>query len=160
MIFCNYLTLIISLSSMCRRVLSKQDSWCVCLVENSSLLSTFLFGRLLSAMAAIISDLNLTLLNRSNISNDIMKPPYNGDITRNAKISFILNLSIVIISLIGNPLTICVVLRKRFRSTSTGFYILCLAVFDILYTLFWPLETTTKVRGVIVSVYLHCELNS
>ena len=108
-------------------------------------------------MAAIISEFNLTLLNRSNISYDVMKPPSNNDISRNAKISLGLNLSFVIISLIGNPLTICVVLRKRFRQTSTGFYILCLAVYDTLYTIFWPLETTTKVRKVIVSVDLHCE---
>ena len=123
-------------------------------------MGTFLHGRLLSAMAAIISDLNLTLLNRSNISNGIMESPSKGDISRNAKISFALNLSIVIISFAGNPLTICVVLRKRFRLTSTGFYILCLAIYDILYTLFWPLETTTKVRGVIISVDLQCELSS
>ena len=120
-----------------------------------SFLSTFHYGRLLSLMASIISELNITLLNRFNISNDVMKSPFNSDSNRNAKISFGLNLSIVIISLIGNPLTICVVLRKRFRQTSTGFYILCLAIYDIIYTIFWPLETATKVRKVVVSVHLH-----
>ena len=86
----------------------------------------------------------------SNVSNNIIKPQSNGDRSRNTIISFVLNLSIVFVSLIGNPLTICVVLRKRFRLTSTGFYILCLAMYDTMYTIFWPLETTTKVLDFMI----------
>ena len=93
------------------------------------------------ATISYFNENSTSLTNTTKLSN----PPSTSGLSRNTLISFVINISIVIISLIGNPLTMCVVLRKRFRSTSTGFYILCLAFYDTLYTIFWPLETATKV---------------
>ena len=92
-----------------------------------------------------ISNVTLTM-NHSKTSLNL--PPSNR-ISRNSLISFVLIISMVLVSFVGNSLTICVVLRKRFRSTSTGFYILCMAICDMLFMICWPLETTTKVGDTI-----------
>ena len=85
---------------------------------------------------------NITAL---NITTKSLNQSNSSAISWNSLISFAINISFSIVSFIGNPLTICVVLRERFRSTSTGFYILCLAIYDMLFIIFWPLETTTGV---------------
>ena len=90
---------------------------------------------------------NLTHFTNITTTPTIQTP--SAEISTNSLISFAINISLSIVSFVGNPLTICVVLRQRFRSTSTGFYILCLAIYDMLFTIFWPLETTTKVSVIM-----------
>ena len=95
----------------------------------------------------------------TNITTEPINQTPSTEISTNSLISFAINISLCIVSFVGNPLKICVVLRQRFRSTSTGFYILCLAIYDILFTIFWPLETTTKV-SVTEQKILNSEINN
>ena len=89
---------------------------------------------------------NASFAMNNSSTNDGTSVQQSTGITTSALVSTVATFCLVIISLIGNPLTACVVLRKKYRSTSTGFYILCMAVFDTMYTIFWPLEILTKVR--------------
>ena len=94
----------------------------------------------------------------TNITSESINQEPPAEISRNSLISFAINISLSVVSFVGNPLTVRVVLRQRFRSTSTGFYILCLAIYDMLFTIFWPLETTTKVgdcEGTAFTVLYH-----